>query len=62
MSPIVNTDVKMSKAMMHGLGLHEAFCIMSGIKSVTSEDVKAFLMMNGYKKLADTFDSKYLYQ
>lgn len=62
MSPIVNTDVKMSKAMMHGLGLHEAFCMVSDIKTVSTEDVKEFLKKNFSQKLANQFDPKYLYQ
>jgi hypothetical protein len=61
MSPIVNTDQKMSKAMLEALTLHETFCVTSKIDSVTIEQVKQFLQQRFGQKLADQFDSKYLF-
>jgi len=61
MSPIVNTDQKMSKAMFDALSLHEAFCIGSRIDEVTTEQVREFLRKRFSQKLADEFDPKYLF-
>jgi hypothetical protein len=61
MSPIVNTEQKMSKAMLDGLTLHETFCVASRIETVTAEQVKEFLVKRFSQKLADQFDPKYLF-
>lgn len=61
MSPIVNTDVKMSKAMLDALTLHETFCVASGIKKVTHESVTEFLAQRFGQKIASQFDSVYLF-
>jgi hypothetical protein len=61
MSPIVNTDVKMSKSMLEALTLHETFCVASRIDSVTTEQVKNFISKRFSQKLADQFDPKYLF-
>lgn len=61
MSPIVNTDQKMPKAMLEALTLHETFCVASKIDSVTTEQVKQFLQKRFGQKLADQFDPKYLF-
>lgn len=61
MSPIVNTDVKMPKAMFDALSYHEAFCMGSCIDTVTTEQVKQFLSQRFSQKLADQFDPKYLF-
>ena len=61
MSPIVNTDKKMPKAMLEALTLHETFCIASGINVVTTEQVKQFLEQRFNQKLAEQFDPDYLF-
>lgn len=61
MSPIVNTDKKMPKAMLEALTLHETFCIASGINVVTTEQVKQFLEQRFNQKLAAQFDPDYLF-
>lgn len=61
MSPIVNTDQKIPKAMLEALTLHETFCVASKIDAVTTEQVKQFLQQRFGKKLADQFDPKYLF-
>ncbi len=62
MSPIVNTDQKMSKAMLDALTLHETFCMASRIDEVTTEQVREFLRKRFNQKLADEFDPKYLFR
>ncbi len=59
MSPIVNTDVKMSKKMLEALTLHETFCIASGIKEVTEDQVKSFL--EKHSNLSKQFDPSFLF-
>lgn len=61
MSPIVNTEEKMSKPMLEALTIHETFCVASGIKSVTSDQVKEFLSNRFNKSLADKFKPEYLF-
>jgi hypothetical protein len=61
MSPIVNTDTKMPKAMLEALTLHETFCVASGIDSVTAEQVVEFLSKRFGQKLASQFDPSYLF-
>jgi len=61
MSPIVNTDKKMPKAMLEALTLHETFCIASGINVVTTEQVKQFLEQRFNQKLAAQFNPDYLF-
>lgn len=61
MSPIVNTDKKMPKAMLEALTLHETFCIASRINVVTTEQVKQFLEQRFNQKLAAQFDPDYLF-
>ena len=61
MSPIVNTDQKMSKSMLEALTLHETFCVASRIDVVTTEQVKDFLLKRFNKKLADQFRPEYLF-
>lgn len=61
LSPIVNTDVKMPAKMLEALGLHETRCIVTGIKSVTDESVKAFLTDRFGEKLASKFHSSFLF-
>lgn len=61
LSPIVNTDVKMSAQMHEALGLHETRCVVTGIHEVTEESVKTFLTDRYSEKLASKFDPKYLF-
>lgn len=61
LSPIVNTDVKMSAKMLEALGLHETRCVVTGVKEVTEESVKAFLTERYGEKLASKFDPKFLF-
>ena len=61
LSPIVNTDIKMSAKMLEALGLHETRCVVTGVKSVTQESVKAFLADRYSEKLANKFDPKFLF-
>ena len=61
LSPIVNTDIKMPAKMLEALGLHETRCIVTGVKSVTEESVKAFLTDRYSEKLASTFKTKFLF-
>lgn len=61
LSPIVNTDVKMSVKMLNALCLHETRCVVTGVQSVTEESVRAFLANRFGEKLATTFDPKFLF-
>tara|TARA_R110000823_G_scaffold246864_1_gene370730 strand:+ start:259 stop:465 length:207 start_codon:yes stop_codon:yes gene_type:complete len=61
LSPIVNTDTKMPAKMLEALGLHETRCVVTGVKSVTEESVKAFLTDRYGEKLASIFDPKFLF-
>ena len=61
LSPIVNTDIKMTAKMLEALGLHETRCIVTGVKSVTEDSVRAFLAERSSEKLASTFDPKFLF-
>jgi len=62
MKPYVNTDIKMPKTMLEALSLHETFCIMSNINTVTELSVKEWLVKNFNQKIAEAFKSEYLYQ
>jgi len=62
MNPYVNTDIKMSKKMLEALSLHETFCIMSNIDTVTELSVKEWLAKNFNQKIAEAFKAEYLYQ
>jgi len=61
LSPVVNTEVKMPAKMLEALGLHETRCIVTGVYEVTEESVKSFLADRYSEKLANTFDSKFLF-
>jgi len=62
MKPYVNTDIKMPKKMLEALSLHETFCIMSNINTVTESSVKEWLVKNFNQKISEAFKSEYLYQ
>ena len=59
--PIVNTDQKMPAKMLEALGLYETRCVVTGVKSVTEESVKAFLTERYGEKFASAFDPKFLF-
>ena len=61
LSPIVNTDQKMSAKMLEALGLHETRCVVTGVKSVTEESVRSFLADRYGEKFASAFDPKFLF-
>lgn len=61
MTPLVNTEVHMSKAMLDALTLHETFCVASGIETVTHESVCEFLSQRFGDQVANKFKPEYLY-
>jgi hypothetical protein len=61
LSPIVNIEKKMPAKMLEALGLHETRCVVTGVKSVTEESVKAFLTERYGEKFANTFDPQFLF-
>ena len=61
MTPTVNVDVPMNKAMLEALTLHETFCIASGIETVTHESVCEFLSQRFGDQVANKFKPEYLY-
>ena len=61
MTPTVNVDVPMNKAMLEALTLHETFCIASGIETVTHESVCEFLSQRFGDQVANQFKPDYLY-
>jgi hypothetical protein len=61
MTPTVNVDVPMSKAMLNALTLHETFCVASGIDTVTHESVCNFLFQRFGEPMANQFKAEYLY-
>ena len=60
-SPIVNTDIKMPAKMLGALALYETRCVVSGVKSVSEKEVRAFLIERYGAKFANTFDPKFLF-
>lgn len=61
MSPIVNTDVKMSKAMLRALTIYETYCVASNINYVTEDEAIKFLAIRFGQDLANKFDSQFLF-
>jgi len=61
MSPIVNTDIKMPKKMLEALTLHETYCIVSNINSVTESSVKEWLLKNFNQEISNSFKPEYLF-
>jgi hypothetical protein len=61
LSPIVNTDVKMPAKMLEALAMHETICVVTGVREVTEESVKTFLIDRYSEKLASKFDPKFLF-
>lgn len=60
MTPMVNVDVKMPKALLRVLSLHETFCVVSGITEVTHDDVVRFIQEKAGDQMASLFKSEYL--
>lgn len=61
LSPIVNVDVKMPKKMLNALNVHEAGCVVTGVKSVTVDAVRLFLRERYGEELAEQFRPEYLF-
>jgi hypothetical protein len=61
LSPIVNTEVKMSAKMLEALSLHEARCVVTGVHEVTDESVRKFLTERYSEKFASKFETKFLF-
>lgn len=61
MTPTVNVDVPMTKAMLDALTLHETYCVASGIETVTHESVCEFLSQRFGDQVANQFKPHYLY-
>jgi hypothetical protein len=61
LSPIVNTDKQMSAAMLKALTLHETFCTMSKITSVTENSVREFIASRFNRNLANEFNPDFLF-
>jgi hypothetical protein len=61
MTPTVNVDVSMSKAMLDALTLHETYCVAKGIDVVTHESVCEFLVSRFGEQVANQFKPEYLY-
>ena len=61
LSPVVNTDTPMPKLMLEALTLHETFCVMSNINSVTLDQVQLFLGERLGAEFANTFKPEYLF-
>lgn len=61
MTPTVNVDVPMSKAMLDALTLHETYCVAMGIDIVSYEAVCDFLSQRFGEPIANQFKPEYLY-
>lgn len=61
MKPIVNTDVKIPKAMLSALSMFETYCVALGKNSTTEDEVKSFLKYTYGDKLANQFREEYLF-
>lgn len=61
MIPVVNTDVKMPKRMMHALNIFESVCVVRGIDHVTKDQVVDFLEERYGAKMAAAFLPEYLF-
>jgi hypothetical protein len=60
MTPLVNVDVKMPKALLRVLSLHETFCVVSGITDVTHDEVVSFIKKKAGEKVASLFRAEHL--
>jgi hypothetical protein len=61
MSPIVNTEINMPQDIFDAIVLHETYCVVSGIETITPESVKEWIFDRMGKDLADKFDPSYLF-
>lgn len=59
--PLVNTDVKMPKSMMHALNMLETMCVCKQQDSVTEHEVHAFLNEHFGATLSAKFKPEYLF-
>ena len=62
MIPVINTEVKMPKRMMHALNIFEAICAVRGVDRVTEEQVAEFLKDKYSDKMAAAFQPEYLFK
>lgn len=61
LSPIVNTDIKMSVKMLEALILHETRCVVTGVTNVTDQSVREFLSDRYGDALAKKFEPRFLF-
>lgn len=59
--PVVNTEEKMSKKMFDALSLFETYCVVSGIDTVTYQQVIDYLTSHYGSELFQHFMPKYLF-
>ena len=59
--PVVNTEEKMPKKMFDALCLFETYCVVSGIDSVTYQQVIDYLTSHYGSKLSQHFMPQYLF-
>lgn len=59
--PVVNTEEKMPKKMFDALCLFETYCVMSGIDSVTYQQVIDYLTSLYGSELSQHFMPKFLF-
>jgi hypothetical protein len=59
--PVVNTEEKMPRKMFDALSLFETYCAVSGIDSVTYQQVIDYLTSHYGAELSQHFMPKYLF-
>lgn len=62
LSVYVNTEVKMPKRMFDAIGIFEAICCVTGKKTCTEDEVRAYLREKHGDKLADAFRPEYMFK
>lgn len=61
LTPLINVRVKMPKKMMHELNLFETKCVMTKVRAVSIDEVKAFLLERNDQAFVDSFKPEYLH-
>ena len=61
LNPVINTNVKMGKKMMDALNRYEAICAVTKVKSVSANEVRAFLADSYDDAFASRFEDAFLY-
>lgn len=59
--PVVNTEIKMPKKMHDALALFETYCAVSGIETVTYQQVIDYLTEHNGAELSQFFKPQYLF-